>query len=69
LEQAEFEPDNAQRLAIYREVQQIVFDEAPLVPLVHAEIRVAQSAELGGYFVHPASMERVRLSFFKDAKP
>ena len=69
LEQAEFEPNDERRLEIYREVQQIVFDEAPLVPLVHAEIRVGQRAELGGYFVHPASMERVRLSFFKDAKP
>lgn len=69
LGQAELELDVERRLALYHEVQQIVFDEVPLVPLVHAEIRVAQRAELKGYYLHPASMERVRLSFFRETAP
>lgn len=62
------ETDPEKRLPIYLEAQQIVLDEAPVVPLVHTNLRTAMSRELKGYDLHPTGMVRLRNAHF-EASP
>ena len=55
------------RLPIYHEAQQIVLDEAPVVPLVHTKLRTAMSSRLRGYELHPTGMVRLRQAHFEVA--
>jgi peptide/nickel transport system substrate-binding protein len=61
------EMDEAKRLAIYQEAQQIVLDEMPVVPLAHTNLRAAHSKRLKGYSLHPTGLVRLRGAYFEDA--
>jgi peptide/nickel transport system substrate-binding protein len=61
------ELDEKKRLEIYRKAQEIVFADAPCVPLVHTQQRVAQRDTVKGYRLHPATMQRFRLAYLEDA--
>ena len=61
------ESDSAKRLAIYREAQQIVLDDLPVVPLVHTNLRAAHAKRLKGYSLHPTGLIRLRGAYFEDA--
>ena len=61
------ETDLEKRLPIYLEAQQIVLEEAPVVPLVHTNLRTAMSRRLKGYDLHPTGMVRLRNAYFEDA--
>ena len=54
----EFDP--AKREAYYREVQEIALSDAPTVPLVHTSMRVVLNKRVQNYYLHPASLERLR---------
>jgi peptide/nickel transport system substrate-binding protein len=61
------ESDEAMRLAIYKEAQQIVLDEMPVVPLAHTNLRAAHANRLKGYSLHPTGLIRLRGAYFEDA--
>jgi peptide/nickel transport system substrate-binding protein len=61
------ESDEAKRLAIYKEAQQIVLDEMPVVPLAHTNLRAAHSKRLKGYALHPTGLVRLREAYFEAA--
>ena len=58
---------NAKRLELYRTAQEIVFRDAPVVPLVHTRQRIVQRANVKGYRLHPATLQRLRQAYFEDA--
>ncbi len=62
---AKEELDQAKRAEMYRRVQALCFAEAPAVPLVHTTVRIAQREEVDGYFLHPASIVRLRNAHFE----
>ena len=62
------ESDEAKRLEIYQEAQQIVLDEMPVVPLAHTNLRAAHSKRLKGYSLHPTGLVRLRGAYF-EAEP
>ncbi|CAD2070820.1 glutathione ABC transporter substrate-binding protein [Jeotgalicoccus coquinae] len=55
LSNARSEIDEERRLELYEEAQQIIIDEAPLIPLYHPYLLVGMSDEVKGYAQHPAS--------------
>jgi peptide/nickel transport system substrate-binding protein len=61
------ELDESKRLSLYHRAQEIVLADAPCVPLVHTQQRVAQVASLRGYWLHPATLQRLRLAHFENA--
>jgi peptide/nickel transport system substrate-binding protein len=64
--QRELDPE--QRLPMYLRVQELVFEDVPVVPLVHTRVRIAQRDNLKGYKLHPSSLVRLRLAYFEGAK-
>ena len=57
LTDARVEGDRAKRMQMYRDAQRIVFDEAPMVPLMQMpDIRVANK-RVQGYVIYPAGGE------------
>lgn len=64
LKQGQSELDRDKRLPLYLEAQQMIFDDVPTLPLVHAQFRVAHSKKLLGYKLHPSGLARLRLAHF-----
>jgi peptide/nickel transport system substrate-binding protein len=62
------ESDEAKRLPIYLEAQQLVLDEMPVVPLAHTNLRAAHAKRLKGYSLHPTGLIRLRGAYFEDAQ-
>jgi len=54
------ETDLEKRKEIYNEAQQIIFNEAPVAPLVHTSVRIVHSDKIEGYVLHPSAMVRLR---------
>jgi peptide/nickel transport system substrate-binding protein len=52
--------DTDKRLAMYREAQEIILRDVPVVPLVHSEIRLALRDTVKNYTLHPGSLVRLR---------
>jgi peptide/nickel transport system substrate-binding protein len=63
---AQRELDSDRRLPMYERAQELIFADAPVVPLVHTTVRIAQSARLKGYRLHPSSMVWLRGAYFED---
>ncbi|HEV7280358.1 MAG TPA: ABC transporter substrate-binding protein [Pirellulaceae bacterium] len=61
---AQTEMDPAKREAYYRDAQRLVFDQAPLVPLVYTEVRTAQRKEVDGFDLHPTGLAKLRHARF-----
>jgi len=62
---AKQELDRDKRQELYHRAQEIVWNEAPTVPLVHTPGRVAQRDELRGYKLHPSSLVRLRHAYLE----
>lgn len=62
------ELDPAKRMALYKEAQEQIFADAPVVPLIAAKFRVAHTDRLQGYRLHPTGLVRLRLAHFGAAK-
>ncbi|PRO66316.1 glutathione ABC transporter substrate-binding protein [Alkalicoccus urumqiensis] len=56
LEAGRREMDEAARLELYEEAQQIIVDEAPLVPLYHTEHLAGLRSDLQNFYIHPSSL-------------
>jgi len=54
------ELEQAKRHKLYLQAQQIVFDEAPVIPLVSTKVRIARAARVKDYQLHPSSLVRLR---------
>jgi len=54
------ELDPAERHKLYMQAQQIIFEEAPVIPLVSTKVRIARTARVKGYVLHPSSLVRLR---------
>lgn len=65
---AQTELDTAKRRDMYNEAQQIIFDEAPVIPLVHTTVRVALRDNVKGYYLHPSSNVRLRNAYVEPAR-
>ena len=63
LVEAQTELDRPRRKALYREVQELIFNDAPVVPLVHTEVRIAQRDTVQDYLLHPSSLVRLRSAY------
>lgn len=59
LAQAELELDQEKRIALYEQAHLLIYEDAPVLPLVHVPVRIAQRDSVKGYKLHPSS--RVRL--------
>lgn len=57
--------DQEERLKIYAEAQQIIVDEAPVVPLFHSVLLAGLSDDVDGFFQYPSSIPYLRDVTFK----
>ncbi|MCA9202643.1 MAG: hypothetical protein KDA59_06350, partial [Planctomycetales bacterium] len=64
---AQSELDDAARLKMYLQAQELIFADAPVVPLVHTQVRIAQRDVLKGYLLHPSNLVRLRLARIEAA--
>ncbi len=62
------ELDQKKRYELYLKAQQIVFDEAPVIPLVSTKVRIARASKVKDYQLHPSSMVRLRNVRIEGAK-
>lgn len=60
LEQGRQEGDEEERLRLYSEAQQIIVDEAPLVPLYHSVLLAGLRDEVNGFYQYPSSFPYLR---------
>jgi len=65
---AQRELDQAKRLEMYRQAQEIVLRDMPVVPLSHSEMRVALRDNVKGYVLHPTGLVRLRLARLEDSR-
>ena len=59
------EMNQDKRLALYREAQEIVLAEAPVVPLAHTKIRTGHKSRLKGFHLHTTGLVRLRQAYFE----
>lgn len=60
LEQARQSTDESERLELYAEAQQIIVDEAPIVPLYHSVLLAGLRENVNGFFQYPSSFPFLR---------
>ncbi len=63
---AQRELDQDKRLALYLQAQELIFVDAPIVPLVSTKQRAAHSSRVKDYRLHPAMLIRLRNARFED---
>ncbi len=61
------ELDASKRLTIYREAQELVAADLPVVPLVHTKLRAAHAKQLSGFRLHPTGLVRLKNARFEAA--
>jgi peptide/nickel transport system substrate-binding protein len=60
------ELDETRRLAIYRDAQELVARDLPVVPLVHTNQRAAHVKTLRGFSLHPTGLVRLGSAYFEE---
>ncbi|OEH54918.1 ABC transporter substrate-binding protein [Oceanobacillus sp. E9] len=60
LEEARQEGNKERRLELYQEAQQIIIDEAPIVPLYHSVLLAGLRDEVQGFYQFPSSFPYLR---------
>ncbi|MFA1821740.1 glutathione ABC transporter substrate-binding protein [Virgibacillus oceani] len=60
LEQARQTTEEEERLELYKEVQQIIVDEAPIVPIYHSVLLAGLRDEVNGFYQYPSSFPYLR---------
>lgn len=60
LEQARQAGSEEERLELYKEAQQIIVDEAPIVPIYHSVLLAGLSDDVNGFFQFPSSFPFLR---------
>lgn len=67
LGEAELELDQEKRAEMYKKAQMLIYEDAPVLPLVHVPVRIAERDNVKGYKLHPSS--RVRLKTARIEEP
>ena len=67
LAEAKQEFDREKQIELYKKAQEIIYNDTPLVPLIHTEVRIVQSKKVQGYFLHSSGMVRLKWTRFGDA--
>ncbi|MEI5908536.1 ABC transporter substrate-binding protein [Bacillus spongiae] len=57
--EAQSELDEAKRIELYKEAQEIIHEEAPWVPLVHSTPILAGTKDLKGFYPHPTGSDKL----------
>lgn len=60
LDEARKTTDDDERLELYQEAQQIIIDEAPIVPIYHSVLLAGLRDEVNGFFQYPSSFPFLR---------
>ncbi|PQO27434.1 ABC transporter substrate-binding protein [Blastopirellula marina] len=60
LDAAQFELDQEKRTQLYKQAQRLIYEDAPVLPLVHVPVRIAQRDFVKGYKLHPSSQVRLK---------
>jgi peptide/nickel transport system substrate-binding protein len=60
------ELDESRRLEIYRQAQELVAQDMPVVPLVHTNQRAAHVKTLRGFSLHPTGLVRLGQVYFEE---
>jgi len=60
LEEADTETDEARRMSLYQQAEQIIVNEVPWIPLFHDEFSVLIKPYVGGYTLPPFVIPRLR---------
>ena len=60
LEKARKATDDSERLSFYKEVQQVIVDEAPIVPLYHSVLLAGLGDNVKGFYQYPSSFPFLR---------
>lgn len=60
LEQAREATDDAERLDLYEKAQQLIIDDAPIVPLYHSVLLAGLQDEVHGFYQYPSSFPFLR---------
>ena len=55
LEDARTEIEEGQRLELYEKAQEIILEEAPIIPIYHPSLLTGMNDDIEGYSQHPAS--------------
>lgn len=55
LDEARTETDDDTRMELYEDAQQVIIDEAPLVPIYHSVLLAGIQEDLEGYYQYPSS--------------
>jgi peptide/nickel transport system substrate-binding protein len=66
---AKRELNRDRRAEMYRQVQQVVLEDVPVVPLAHTDVRVAQRSTVRGYRLHPSANVWLRGAYFDHEGP
>lgn len=62
---AQTEIDEDKRIALYKQAQEIVFADAPWVPLAHSTPILAAGVDVQNYIAHPTGSDRLDAVYFK----
>ncbi len=65
---AQQESDEEKRKQMYLDAQEMIFTDAPTIPLVHTDVRIVHTTRLKGYKLHPSDLKRLRLAYFEDVQ-
>ncbi|MBR7552764.1 ABC transporter substrate-binding protein [Allobacillus sp. GCM10007491] len=57
LDQAKRAVDQEERADLYKKAQEIIYEESPMIPLVHSEPVLATSSDVKNYVPHPSTSE------------
>ncbi len=63
--EAQSEVDENKRIELYKQAQEIIFEDAPWVPLAHSTPLLAGKAELTGFTPHPTGSDKLGNVDFK----
>jgi ABC-type transport system substrate-binding protein len=60
------ELDDEKRAEIYWQAQELIYNDAPMIPLAHTPVECAQSPRLKGYKLHPTILVRLNEAELTD---
>ncbi|WP_047985182.1 ABC transporter substrate-binding protein [Ornithinibacillus californiensis] len=63
--QAQTETDQEVRNELYKQAQEIIFNDAPWVPIAHAEAALAATSKLKGFVPHPTGLDKFSDAYFE----
>ncbi|WP_246000735.1 ABC transporter substrate-binding protein [Brevibacillus panacihumi] len=58
--------DHQKRIDMYKKAQELLFEDAPMIPLAHAKPMMAARAGLSGYVLHPTGSESIAAVEWKE---